>query len=101
MKLFSDFFGQHGLGKEPGPDTGLDTLLMSGVKPISDYEPEEEYSGGSMTFFLPVPYGTTAKYLTLGLSRLWHKVKIDSGIGLPMVNVLGVDAGVDIRRCYM
>jgi hypothetical protein len=53
MKLFSDFFGQHGLGKEPGPDPALDTLLMSGVKPIQDNEPEEEYSGGNMTFFIP------------------------------------------------
>jgi hypothetical protein len=27
------------------------------------------------------------KSLTVGKSRLWHRVKVDSGIGLPMVNV--------------
>jgi hypothetical protein len=26
--------------------------------------------------------------LAYGLGRLWHRVKVDSGIGLPMVNVL-------------
>ncbi len=32
--------------------------------------------------------GQIQRPLTGGLSRLWHRVKIDSGIGLPMVNVL-------------
>ncbi len=30
-------------------------------------------------------------------SRYGHRLAVDSGIGLPMVHVLGVDAGVDIR----
>jgi hypothetical protein len=65
MELFSDFFGQHGLGKEPGPDPALDTLLMSGVKPISDYEPEEEYSGGNMTFFYLSTHTSSVPLLSL------------------------------------
>jgi hypothetical protein len=34
------------------------------------------------------PKRPNPKFLTGGKSRLWHKVKVDSGIGLPMVNVL-------------
>ncbi len=44
---------------------------------------------------LPVQYyeenqisGVYAQHLPTGSSRLWHKVKVDSGIGLPKVNVL-------------
>ncbi len=34
-----------------------------------------------------------------GKSRLWHMVKVDSGIGLPNAHGkrVGVDSGVDIR----
>ncbi len=34
---------------------------------------------------------TNPKSLTCRLYRLWHRVKVDSGIGSPMVHVLGFD----------
>ncbi len=39
------------------------------------------------------------KSLTGGLSQLWHRIKVDSDIGLPMVNAkcVWVDSEVDIR----
>jgi hypothetical protein len=43
---------------------------------------------------------TNPMSLTGGKSRLWHKVKADSGLGLPnvpMANVLKVDPALDIR----
>ena len=44
------------MSKEPGPYPALDTLLMSGVKPIPDNEPEDEYSGGNVFSYVPIPY---------------------------------------------
>ncbi len=35
-----------------------------------------------------------------GIKSTWHRVKVDSGMGLAMVQVWGVDSGVDIRWVY-
>jgi hypothetical protein len=32
-----------------------------------------------------------------GIKSILAKVKVDSGIGLAMVNVLGIGSGVDVR----
>jgi hypothetical protein len=43
------------------------------------------------------------KSLTGGQSRLWHRVKVDSGKGMPKkcpFKCVGVDPGVDIRGGY-
>jgi hypothetical protein len=55
---------------------------ITGIKQISAKK-EKPFTSSLNSVQRPNP-----KSLTGGSSRLWHRVKVDSGIGLPMVNVL-------------
>ncbi len=61
----------------------------------------EGITGHLVPYFYPEAWGQIqSPRLGDKVDFAWHRVKVDSGIGLPMVNVSGVDSGVDTRWGY-